>query len=283
MNRGGWRWATVGIGVLLILGAVGIYEWGAGSRPALPPTAASPEGAGVQPGPAVSAARALLHEAQTRENEQALIEARRLYEEILEKHPNSSEAALAQERVGALELRLLLSPTLEPDDARYTVEPGDTLFQIARKHKTTVELIRTANRLSGDLIRAGQILKIPRADFHVIIDKSQNTLTLKDGERVLKVYRCSTGEGGITPVGEFKIVSRLKNPAWKGVVPPDDPENPLGSRWLGFDLPQYGIHGTNEPETIGQPVTRGCVRLTNADVEELYTLLPEGTPVKVVE
>ena len=84
-------------------------------------------------------------------------------------------------------------------------------------------------------------------------------------------------------VGEFKIVSRMVDPVWKGVVPPGDPKNPLGTRWLGFDLPQYGIHGTNEPETIGQPVTQGCIRLVNSDVEELYVLLPEGTHITVTE
>ena len=121
------------------------------------------------------------------------------------------------------------------------------------------------------------------ARFSLIADKSQNTLTLKNGEEVLKVYRCSTGAGGITPTGPFKITSRMIDPVWKGIVAPGDAVNPLGTRWLGFDLPQYGIHGTNDPSSIGQPVTKGCVRLLNSDVEELYALLPEGTSVTIVE
>ena len=122
-----------------------------------------------------------------------------------------------------------------------------------------------------------------QARFNVLVDKSQNLLTLKSGEEVVKTYRCSTGAGGITPTGTYKIVNRMIDPVWKGIVAPGDPENPLGTRWLGFDLPQYGIHGTNQPETIGQPVTKGCVRLVNSDAEELYTLLPEGTAVTIVE
>ena len=59
------------------------------------------------------------------------------------------------------------------------------------------------------------------------------------------------------------------------------PENSLGTRWLGFDKKGYGIHGTVEPETIGQQVSQGCVRMLNEDVEELYDLLPRGTRVTV--
>ncbi len=175
------------------------------------------------------------------------------------------------------------SPALGPGDEVYAVQPGDTLTRIARKSGTTVELLRASNGIRGDLIRAGQRLKVPKASFSVIVDKSQNTLTLKSGEEVVKVYRCSTGREGITPAGSFRIVSRMVDPVWKGIVAPGDPKNPLGTRWLGFDLPQYGIHGTNEPETLGKPVTEGCVRLANSDAEELYTLLPEGTSVTVVE
>ena len=57
----------------------------------------------------------------------------------------------------------------------------------------------------------------------------------------------------------------------------------LGSRWLGFNMPGYGIHGTIEPETIGKQVTAGCVRMRNSDVEELYDILPLGTEVSIVD
>jgi lipoprotein-anchoring transpeptidase ErfK/SrfK len=76
------------------------------------------------------------------------------------------------------------------------------------------------------------------------------------------------------------------DPVWfnKGiVVPPESPQNVLGSRWLGFDLSGYGIHGTIEPDTIGQQVTAGCVRMHNKDVEELYNIIPRGTRVAVVD
>ncbi len=211
------------------------------------------------------------------------LDAKQLYQQVLQQNPEAQLAATAQERLGQVNVKLIFSPTMTPDAATYKVEPGDTLGRIARRSGTTVELIRAANGVRGDLIRVGQLLKVTKTNFSVIVDKSQNTLTLKNGEEVVKVYHCSTGAGGITPAGNFRITSRLIDPVWKGVVAPGDPENPLGTRWLGFDLPQYGIHGTNQPESIGKPVTRGCIRLLNSDAEELYTLLPEGTSVTIVE
>lgn len=183
---------------------------------------------------------------------------------------------------GDANIKRLLTPG-QADALMHKVQPSETLSKIARKAGVTVELLKAANGLTSDMIRAGQTLRIPSVHFSIVVDKSQNTLTLKNGEEVVKVYRCSTGKEGITPVGEFKIISRMVDPVWKGVVPPGDPQNPLGTRWLGFDLPQYGIHGTNDPASIGWPVTKGCVRLANPDVEELYTLLPEGTRVIIVE
>ena len=256
--------------------------WMALKKPAVAPAVAAPAAVSAPADPAESD-KTLLTQADTALAQGNPAEAKRLYQQVLQRNPSAPLAAQAQQRLGEADLRMLFSSALAPGDSRATVQPGDSLSKIARKNGTTVELLRISNGLRGDLIRAGQSLKIPGAKFSVIVDKSQNLLTLKNGEEVVKVYRCSTGAGGITPTGDFKIVTRMVDPVWKGVVQPGDPENPLGTRWLGFNLPEYGIHGTHRPETVGQPVTKGCVRLLNSDVEELYNLLPEGTVVTIVE
>ncbi len=266
-----------------LLGIAGLFVWAALSlllRPSVPPAAET----AVAAEPSTKQdAKVILAKAEKARIEGSTLEARQLYQEALEFQPDPQVAATAQERLGEVNVKILLSPVRAEGEALYAVRPGDTLSRIAREHRTTIELLKAANGLRGDLIRAGQKLRVPQVNFSVIVDKSQNTLTLKHGEGVFKVYRCSTGAGGITPTGEFRIASRLKDPVWKGIVPPGSPENPLGSRWLGFDLPEYGIHGTNKPGTIGQPVTKGCVRLTNPDAEELFVLLPDGTRVTIVE
>jgi lipoprotein-anchoring transpeptidase ErfK/SrfK len=118
------------------------------------------------------------------------------------------------------------------------------------------------------------------------VDKSQNTLILKTDEEVIKTYIVSTGLNNSTPTGNFKIVNKLQNPTWfkaGAVVNPSSPENILGSRWLGFDLPGYGIHGTTEPQSLGKQVTQGCIRMANSDVEELYAIVAVATEVTIVD
>jgi len=96
----------------------------------------------------------------------------------------------------------------------------------------------------------------------------------------------STGSNNSSPVGTFKITTKLTDPVWfksGAVVPPESPDNVLGTRWMGFDLAGFGIHGTTEPDKIGQQVTAGCVRMRNGEVEEIYTLIPLGTSVQIVD
>ena len=216
----------------------------------------------------------------------SLPEAKQMYQEILQQGLPGPIATTVRERLGQVNLKLLFSPAMTSDAVTYLVQAGDTLSKIAKKFHTTVELLKAANGLTSDRIHIGQRLKVTQANFSIVVDKSQNLLTLKEGEEVLKVYRCSTGLGGIPPTGTFKVINRMVDPPWytpNGVIPPGDSRNILGSRWLGFDLAGYGIHGTTDPSSIGKSVTQGCVRLANADVEELFTLLPEGTSVTIVE
>ena len=179
-----------------------------------------------------------------------------------------------------------INPFDHLESSPYTVVAGDSLYEIAKKNGTTVELLKTLNSLKGDLIHPGDKLKIVKGTFSIQVDKSDNVLTLLLDDRVLKQYKVATGSEEKTKAGTFKIVNKLENPTWYkagAVVPPDSPENILGTRWLGFDLAGYGIHGTTEPETIGQHVTSGCVRMVNHDVEELYSLVPTGTQVLITE
>jgi len=118
------------------------------------------------------------------------------------------------------------------------------------------------------------------------VDKSQNTLILKTGEEIIKTYIVSTGVNNSTPLGNFKIINKLVSPTWYKagvVVSAGSPGNILGSRWLGFDLAGYGIHGTTDPQSLGRQVTQGCVRMSNSDVEELYSIVPVETEVTIVD
>lgn len=215
------------------------------------------------------------------------IEAKQAYQKIITEHPDFGDVERVQKELENLNMKILFSDTpVENKTVIHEVQSGDTLGGLAKKYGTTIELIKLSNNLSSNVIRIGQKLRIWTGTFNIFVDKSQNILFLKDGNDILKVYNVSTGSANSTPVGEFTITSKLIDPVWfnKGlVVPPESPQNVLGSRWLGFDKPGYGIHGTIEPETIGQQVTAGCIRMRNEDVEEIYSIIPRGVKVVVVD
>jgi len=182
--------------------------------------------------------------------------------------------------------KALMSAQADPHSMVYEVKRGDNLTSIAKKNGVTADLIKKINGLSGDKLIPGKKLKIPNYKFSVVVDKSQNTLLLKGNEEALKTYVVSTGKNNSTPVGVFKITDKLIDPTWykpNAVLPPGSPENILGTRWLGISKEGYGIHGTTEPEKLGQQVTAGCVRMRNNEVEELYAIVPASTEVTIVD
>lgn len=220
------------------------------------------------------------------ERQGKLVEAREAYKKAIQEYPNLDIAKTSKAKIEDLSIRILFSPAIDSMSKIYEVQQGDTLGKIAKVFGETVELLKVSNDLDGDLIRQGMRLKVVTAKFSVVVDKSQNVLFLKQDEEILKTYRVSTGENNSTPAGTFKIVNKLVDPVWYSagaVVPPGSPENILGSRWLGISKPGYGIHGTTDPTSIGKQVTAGCVRMLNLDAEELYTILPEGTEVTIVD
>lgn len=234
----------------------------------------------------VNSLSSLLNQAKDIEAKGNLLEAKSVYQKLINEFPNSSEVMNWQKRVESLNIKLLFSNTITSKDVLYEIKPGDTLTKIAREFKTTTDLIKKSNNLPDDKILPGRKIKVWSAPFSIVIDKSQNTLILKSDEEIIKTYTVSTGINSSTPNGNFKITTKLINPTWfkaGAVVPADSPENILGSRWLGFNLAGYGIHGTTEPQSIGKQATQGCVRMSNYDVEELYTIVPQGTEVTIVD
>ncbi len=229
----------------------------------------------------------LWEEARELATEGDYLEAKELYESLLEDPaPLGSKGSTIRKEYEALQMKILFSPLETPESLFHTIEPGDSLYELAKQYNTTVELLRKSNGIKGDTIFAGKKLKISKAKFSVVVQKRRNRLTLLADGSLLKRYKVATGTDGSTPAGTFKIVNKLENPTWYragAVVPPDSPENILGTRWLGFDTPGYGIHGTTLPETIGTQSSKGCVRMLNEDVEELYDVVPMGTEVVVKE
>ncbi|MDO8489541.1 MAG: L,D-transpeptidase family protein [Candidatus Omnitrophota bacterium] len=233
-----------------------------------------------------SSARNLLNQARLLEAKGSLLEAKLLYQKLVNDFPESPNVADLQKKAEEINIKLLFSPAITPKSTSYQIKPGDTLDKIARLYKTTTELIMKSNNISDSLIIPGRKIKVWNAPFNILVNKSQNILLLKSDEEIFKTYIVSTGKNNCSPVGTFKIVNKLTNPTWfkaGAIVPAQSPENVLGTRWMGFDLAGYGIHGTTEPKELGKQVTQGCVRLNNTEVEELYSIIPVGTEVTIID
>lgn len=234
-------------------------------------------------------ARELLKKAKNLISQGNFKKAREICREVIDKYPQDIKYTREALRLWEdLNIKILFSPRVDEFSTLYKVKPGDTLSEIAKKFGTTVSLIKKSNRLKSDIIRPGQSLKVVNKKFNILIDTSQNILMLKVDDKVIKTYTVSTGKNNSTPLGSFRIINRIPNPVWYrqdigAVVPPDSPENILGKYWLGLSIKGYGIHGTNDGNEIGKYVTQGCIRMRAKDIEELFTILPLGTEVVIID
>ena len=118
----------------------------------------------------------------------------------------------------------------------------------------------------------------------IVVSLPDRKLALLENGTVLRVYRVAIGKTSTpSPVGQFKIVNRVANPTYyhKGLVVPAGENNPVGSRWMGLSAMGYGIHGTNQPTSIGKAASTGCIRMGKHDIEELFSLVQIGDDVEI--
>lgn len=108
-------------------------------------------------------------------------------------------------------------------------------------------------------------------DYRIIVDLSDRKLHLLDGNIVTRSFPVGIGRMVTqTPTGEFTIINKQANPG-----------GPFGAFWMGLSKPHYGIHGTNDPSSIGHLVSKGCIRMYNDDVLALSKLVPINTRVTI--
>ena len=105
------------------------------------------------------------------------------------------------------------------------------------------------------------------------VSTSKFELKLFDGSRLIKTYPIAVGKILTpTPTGIYTIINKDNTPPVQ-----------FGVLWMGLSKPHYGIHGTNNPASIGHNMSHGCIRMYNDDVLELSSLVPIGTPVVIHE
>jgi lipoprotein-anchoring transpeptidase ErfK/SrfK len=125
---------------------------------------------------------------------------------------------------------------------------------------------------------------------NLVLKLKEKRVYVYQGEKLIKKYPVAIGKKGWeTPLGEWQVMEKIKNPAWTsfktGEVFAPGTENPLGARWIGFwtdGQDVIGFHGTANLKSIGTAASHGCVRMRNRDVKALFPLVKVGTTVKVV-
>ncbi|HWO77067.1 MAG TPA: L,D-transpeptidase [Bacillus sp. (in: firmicutes)] len=128
-------------------------------------------------------------------------------------------------------------------------------------------------------------LELDRVEFpdfeplEITVNKGNNELWLMSGKTLLQKYPVGLGKNGKTPEGTFQIEIKMMNPN-RAFTPVEN--NPYGKRALVF-ASNFAIHGTNNPESIGQNVSNGCIRMNNQEIAELYAKVPLYTKVEIKE
>jgi L,D-transpeptidase ErfK/SrfK len=127
------------------------------------------------------------------------------------------------------------------------------------------------------------------ANRRLVIRLAQRRVYVYEGKNLFVSYPIAIGrEGWETPKGEFKVFQMIQDPSWQhpwnGSIVPPGPDNPLGRRWIGFwtdGTNAIGFHGTPNESLVGQAVSHGCIRMKNADVQNLFAMVGSGTTVLV--
>ena len=213
---------------------------------------------------------------------------------LTERYLNSrgKEREAYQKLLDQINEKLIWDPSCKEGGETYRLQSGDTLGKVARKYDINWRMIARLNGIENPArIRAGEELKILTGKPSVLVTKEEFTLTLLIDDYYVKEYPVGIGKNDKTPTGEFTVDNCLIEPDWYkpsgGVVKYGEKGHLLGDRWLGFEdkpgVTGYGIHGTNDPESVGTKCSQGCVRLRNGDVRELYDFITPGTKVKIVE
>ena len=231
-----------------------------------------------------------------------LVQGRRLLSAVLfgnEQSLSPADAQAIRDTLTSVNQKLVFSPEIVQNDpiiASYTVQPGDRLARLAPAYKIPYPFIEQINRTPASRLQVGQTIKLLKGPVHARVSKSQFRMDLfvqaPDG---LPVYLCSfpvgLGEDGSTPVGAWRVTAgrKVQNPAWANprtgeYYERDDPKNPIGEYWLALEgidgrtrgLDGYGIHGTTDPDSIGEQRSMGCIRLRDDDVKQVYHMLEGG-------
>lgn len=190
---------------------------------------------------------------------------------------------------------------LQVEDEGITIE--NILVPVPEPPSTNLNPGNTANNVSSPLLPVNPLNDFPvtppvtpkpkKLPKKIVINIPARQLSLYEGKMLVKTYPVGVGRTQFpTPVGRYEVIRKVLNPGWENpylapgkvrILP--GVENPLGTRWIGFKEDgkgEYGIHGTDDPPSVGKYSSHGCVRMFVKQAEELYNQVNIGTPIEVI-
>jgi L,D-transpeptidase ErfK/SrfK len=141
-----------------------------------------------------------------------------------------------------------------------------------------------AGTLAGTRAQAADTVDSEAVVRRIVVSIPDRKLAVVENNEVVQVFAVAVGAPATpSPTGTFTIVNRVANPTYyhPGTVIAPGPRNPIGTRWIGLNQKGYGIHGTDQPASIGYAQSHGCIRLRNADVERLFERVRAGDVVEL--
>ena len=249
----------------------------------------------VQPG---DEATALIAEAETlmSKGSSGIVAAREKLNEALRMPMSVQQRSSVKNRLSKLSDQWLFSRTVLPNDTlceSYMVRSRDRLAAIGDKYKVPYEILMRVNNITDPrTLQAGATIKVIKGPFHAKVYRSTFTMDLYVQNTYVRSFSVGLGKPGHeTPTGLWRVrpggkayATSWRDPDTGIVYQPEDPDYPLGSRWIALDglsgeakgRTGFGIHGTKEPDQIGKADSRGCIRMFNGEVIQVYNMLVEG-------
>jgi lipoprotein-anchoring transpeptidase ErfK/SrfK len=148
----------------------------------------------------------------------------------------------------------------------------------------TLTLITRASAMAQEAAASRDAVAEPKIRRQIVVSIPDRKLAILEDGKIIRIFPVSVGASiSPSPTGGFQIVRRLVNPTYyhPGVVIPPGKDNPIGPRWVGLNKKGYGIHGTNEPKSIGRAASHGCIRMRNRDIVQFFSMVNVGDTVEI--
>ena len=211
-------------------------------------------------------------------------EARAALATYVQKYPTSPHADEAKDLLGELNVSIFLSRTPSPEKEEYIVKPGDVLAKVARKVKTTPELIMRMNNMSGTMLHIGERLLVSHPDFAIVVQRKQNLVILLNHGGFFKQYHIRELK---VPAKASKVQTKVAEVmAWRdGKRVGFGTKEFIGSaRWIRLANPSYTIYSVpDSAHQVVQPPPPQGIGLAAADAEELSSLINNKTGVTITD